>query len=187
MSITLIFGSMYSGKTTELIRRVTRYQSIGKRVLVVNNALDDRYAGDNSIITHDEYSYNCVKCKSLSEIDDIMRLEADVDVVAIDEGQFFPDLKKYVVKFCEKYAKHVVVAGLTGDFQRNKFGCMIDLLNYANNIVHLKAFCTICSDGTLAIFTKKICTGVDQIEVGSTKKYVALCRRCYLNKGSDID
>lgn len=175
---------MYSGKTTELIRRITRYRSIHQRVLVVNHSLDDRYAGDeNSIITHDEYAFNCVKGATLKEIDDRMRILADVDVIAIDEGQFFGDLKVYVLKFCEEYKKHVIVAGLVADYKREKFGNMIDLINYTDNIVHLKAYCTTCKNGSNAIFTKRLHSGEKQIDVGSTDKYVALCRSCYLSKG----
>ena len=171
---------MYSGKTTELIRRIARFRSIKKRVLVVNSKLDDRYSGKDSIISHDEYSYNCVKTGTLSEIDGKMRLDADVDVIAIDEGQFFPDLKEYVLKFCEEYGKTVIVAGLISDYQRKKFGNMSDLFYYADDIIHLKSLCTNCSDGTLGIFTKKVCEVGDQIDVGSTDKYIALCRGCFL-------
>ena len=182
MSISLIFGSMYSGKTSELIRRITRYRSINKRVLVINSKLDDRYSGSDSIISHDEYSYNCVKATKLSDINDKMRLEADVDVIAIDEGQFFPDLKEYVLKFCEEYGKTVIVAGLISDYERKKFGNISDLFFYADDIIHLKSLCTNCSDGTLGIFTKKMCKEAlgDQIDVGSTDKYIALCRDCFL-------
>lgn len=182
MSLTLIFGSMYSGKTTELIRRIVRYQSIRKRVLVINSKMDDRYSGEESIITHDEYSFNCVKCKNLQEIDSEMRVQFDVDVIAIDEAQFFPDLKEYVLKFCEQYGKDVFVAGLTADYKRDTFGSMLNLINYADDIVHLKALCTECQDGTPGVFTKKICTSVDLIDVGSTEKYVSLCRGCFLKK-----
>jgi len=171
---------MYSGKTTELIRRITRYRSIKKRVLVVNSRLDDRYSGDDSIISHDEYVFNCVKAKTLEEIDKKMRVDADVDVIAIDEGQFFSDLQEYVLKFCEEYGKTVIVAGLISDFKRKKFGNVADLFYVATELVHLKALCTNCKDGTLGIFTKKICSSVDLIDVGSTDKYIALCRKCYL-------
>ena len=179
MSVTVIFGSMYSGKTTELIRRISRYQSIDKRVLAVNNQLDTRYSAGDSIITHDEYKFNCVKATTLKEVDEMMRITTDIDVVAIDEGQFFPDLKEYVLKFCETYEKDVIVAGLISDFKREKFGNMIDLFHYADSMVHLKALCTNCKDGTMAIFTKRVCTGTKQIDVGSTDKYVAFCRNCY--------
>ncbi len=180
MSVTLIFGSMYSGKTTELIRRITRWRSIGKRVLVINSKLDNRYSGKDSIISHDEYSYNCVKTTTLQEVDDGTRIDADVDVIAIDEGQFFGDLKKYVLKFCEEYGKMVIVAGLISDYKREKFGHMGDLFYYADEVVHLKSLCTYCKDGTLGIFTKKVCETGHQIDVGSTDKYIALCRKCYL-------
>ena len=194
MSLTVIFGSMYSGKTTELIRRINRFQSINKRVLIINNRLDDRYSGDDAIVSHDEYKFNCVKCKKLHEIDSQMRIDADVDVVAIDEGQFFPDLKKYALKFVEQYGKDVIVAGLIGDYERKKFGSIIDLFNYSDNIVHLKSLCTNCKDGTVGIFTKKICTKrivlemlSDRIDVGSKEKYIALCRKCYLDEGTGSD
>ena len=71
MSLTVIFGSMYSGKTTELIRTINRYQSINKRVLIINNRLDNRYSGDDALVSHDEYKFNCVKCSKLQEIDKI--------------------------------------------------------------------------------------------------------------------
>lgn len=186
MSITLIIGSMYSGKTSELLRRITRFQSIQKRVLVINSKLDDRYSGGNSIVSHDEYSYNCIKASTLEEVNDEMRIQADVDVIAIDEGQFFPDLKKYVLKFCEKYGKTVIVAGLISDYKREKFGDISELLHFADDIVHLKSLCTSCSDGTLGIFTKKTHKRIiiesmgDQIDCGAKEKYVALCRKCYL-------
>ena len=187
MSLTVIFGSMYSGKTTELIRRITRYQSIQKRVLVINSKLDNRYSCDDAIISHDEYKYNSMKCKNLHEIDSQLKIQVDVDVVAIDEGQFFPDLKKYVLKFTEEYGKDVIVAGLIGDFKREKFGSIIDLLNYSDNIVHLKALCTNCTNGTLGIFTKKTCNVLDRIDVGSKEKYIAVCRKCYLNEWTGGD
>ena len=184
MSLHLIFGSMYAGKTTEIIRRIKRYQSINKRVLVINSQLDDRYFNGNSIISHDGNACRCVKAKTLFDIDQKMCLITDIDVVIIDEAQFFPDLKKYVLKFCEEYKKIIVVAGLISDYERKKFGNMIDLFYYADNIMHLKSLCTKCQDGTLGIFTDKICGNNNQIDVGSTNKYVALCRKCYLKDRS---
>lgn len=181
MSLHIIFGSMYAGKTTEIIRRIKRYQSINKRVLVINNELDNRYGDGNSIISHDENALKCVKSKTLFENDNKMSLTSEFDVIVIDEAQFFPDLKKYVIKFCEEYKKIVVVAGLISDFKRNKFGNMIDLFYYADDIMHLKSFCSKCKDGQMGIFTSKIDTKTDQIDVGSTDKYIALCRKCYLN------
>jgi thymidine kinase len=117
---------------------------------------------------------------TLEEVNGSMRIDADIDVIAIDEGQFFGDLKKYVLKFCEEYGKMVIVAGLISDYQRKKFGSMTDLFYYADEIVHLKSLCTYCKDGTVGIFTKKVCETSDQIDVGSADKYIALCRKCYL-------
>ncbi len=178
MRLELIIGSMYSGKTSELIRRIKRHQSIHQRVLVINSCLDDRYSGDGAIITHDNGSYECVKVKTLSEIG--RTVIDEVDVIAIDEGQFFSDLVEYTLKYCEEYKKTVIVAGLISDFQRKRFGSILDLTHYADCITHQTALCTQCKDNTPGIFTKKICTSEQQIDVGSTGKYTALCRACYL-------
>ena len=100
---------------------------------------------------------------------------------------------RYVLKFVEQYEKDVVVAGLIGDYKREKFGQMIDLFNYSDNIIHLKSLCTNCNDGTEGIFTHKYRKRIvlemlgDKIDVGERDLYIALCRECYLNKGASSD
>ena len=87
--------------------------------------MDDRYSDKECIVSHDENAYDSVKTLTLQKID---AMASKVDVVAIDEGQFFPDLKEYVLKFCEEYGKTVLVAGLIADYKRDKFGCMTIIL-----------------------------------------------------------
>ena len=171
---------MFSGKTTELLHRISKCHSVNQRVFVVNHALDNRYSKENNIKSHDEYSFSAVTVGSLSEIDENTRLDVDTDVIAIDEAQFFPDLKEFVVKFAEVYGKRVIVSGLMSDYKREKFGDLIDLLHYTNDITYKSALCLHCSDGTKAIFTKKNELDGPQIDVGSDDKYVPLCRKCFL-------
>lgn len=177
MSIELIIGSMYSGKTTELIRRVRRFESIGKRVLVFNHALDTRYGED--VHTHYGDSTKAIKLHKLSSFDKCFdRFTRKIDVVAIDESQFFPDLVDSVLRMVHHHKLHVIVVGLNGDYTQSLFGDLYKLLPHADDIQFCRAYCNQCNDGTLASFTKRIAGGDEQVEVGS--KYVAVCRGCLL-------
>jgi thymidine kinase len=178
MSLQLIMGCMYSGKSTELMRRVNRFTAIGKRVAVINHECDTRYTLNPVTQTHDGIQRAAYKVTSLDQLD----LPWDnIDVVAIDEGQFYKDLVENVLIFVETYHLHVIVAGLSGDYQRHKFGYMLDLVPYADNLWLSTAYCNICKNGTKASFTKRITSSSTQVDVGSTDKYIAVCRKCYIN------
>ena len=179
MSLTLIIGCMFSGKTTELLRRVNRHRAVGQRVVVINHSIDNRY-NSTGIVTHDNYTVNSIKCNTLKEVDESLVLKEEYDVIAIDEGQFFKDLELYVKLFVEEYGKSVLIAGLTGDYKREKFGHILDLIPFATHIQHTKALCVQCKDGTEASFTLRICDSNKQIDVGAVDKYKAVCRVCYL-------
>ena len=100
-------------------------------------------------------------------------------VLMINEGQFFDDLKEFVLDMVENHKKTVYVCGLDSDFQRNKFGQILDLIPYSDNIVKLTSLCMNCKDGTKAIFSKRITNNESQIVIGSDN-YIPLCRKCYL-------
>lgn len=166
---------MYSGKTTELIRRVRRFESIGKRVLVFNHALDTRYGED--VHTHYGDSTKAIKLHKLSSFDKCFgRFERKVDVVAIDECQFFPDLVDSVLRMVHQHKLHVIVVGLNGDYRQRVFGDICQLLPHADDIQFCRAYCNECNNGTLASFTKRIQGGDEQVEVSS--QYIAVCRSC---------
>ena len=117
--IELIIGPMYSGKTTELSRRIKRYTHADKRAVLVKSALDKRFSEGGAVVTHDGQAYPSLVKESL--LPAFSELVSNYDVVGIDEGQFFPD----VAEFAEAAAnagKIVVVAALDGDFRRNPFG-----------------------------------------------------------------
>jgi thymidine kinase len=125
--IEVVFGPMFSGKSSELIRRVKRHQIAKKNCLVLNYVKDDRYSTGDFCSTHDKTMLKAVKIGSLGSVDD--RIDP-FDVIAIDEGQFFDDL----VEFCEKWAnkgKIVIVAALDATFQKKAFGRICDLLPLA--------------------------------------------------------
>ena len=177
MSLELIIGCMFSGKSTELIRRIRRFQSIGKKVCVINHNSDIRTT--DKVETH--YGDNLKALKYVHLMNFINVDDAcTYDVICIDEGQFFGDLYASVMILVEVYGLHVIVAGLNGDYKRESFGDMLKLVLKTDDIHFCKAYCGLCKNGTEATFTKRISDGKDQVDVGASDKYIAVCRKCYL-------
>ena len=177
--LELIIGNMFSGKSTELIRRVNREKSIQKKILVINFISDNRY-GLNSIATHDHLKYHCIKLEKLSDITDNMIQQ--FDSFFIDEGQFFKDLYNTVLNLVDVHRKHVVVSGLDGDCFRNPFGDIIKLIPISDTVDKLTAYCNKCNNGTIAPFSKKINVNVNVvIDIGGNDKYIPVCRHHYFN------
>jgi thymidine kinase len=171
MSLEVILGSMYSGKSTELMRRVHRIKSIGMRCLVINHTNDTRVQGD-FIQTHDGKKLTAVKTNNI-----LLVGVRSYDAIAIDEGQFFSNLKTAVKLMLEKN-KHVIVAGLSGDYQREKFGEILDLVPIADDVTYTRAICRLCAHpGRAASFTKRLSSEKNKISVNS--EYIAVCRSCY--------
>ncbi|RUS90083.1 hypothetical protein EGW08_002125 [Elysia chlorotica] len=170
--IQVIFGPMFSGKTTELMRRMKRYQIANYHCLVIKYAKDVRY-DVSGIATHDKQVLAALPTEHLT---DLYSEALKHDVVGIDEGQFFPD----IVSFCDKLAelgKVVIVAALDGTFQKRGFGDILNLVPIAESVVKLNAVCMSCfGDGS---FTKR--KGSEQkVEViGGTEMYLATCRGCF--------
>ena len=171
--LELIIGNMFSGKSTELIRRINREKSIKKKILVINFAGDNRYA-TNAVATHDQAKVNCLKVTKLEELN--QEFIKNYDSFFIDEGQFFKDLYDFTLKLVDVYKKHVVISGLDGDFNRNVFGDIIRLIPICDSVHKLTAYCNKCNDGTIAPFTKKISGGNTLIDIGGSSKYIPVCR-----------
>ncbi|GIX68867.1 thymidine kinase, cytosolic [Caerostris extrusa] len=170
--IQVIFGPMFSGKTTELIRRLRRYQIAKHKCLIVKYAKDVRYDADN-IATHDR---QCLSAVCATTLTDLKSVASNYSVIGIDEGQFFPD----TVSFAEEMAnsgKIVIVAALDGTFQRKAFGDILQLVPLAESVIKLTAVCMLCFDE--ASFTKRIGTETQVEVIGGTDKYMAVCRKCY--------
>uniref|UniRef100_A0A6C0F6R3 thymidine kinase n=1 Tax=viral metagenome TaxID=1070528 RepID=A0A6C0F6R3_9ZZZZ len=172
--VEIIIGPMYSGKTTELIRRCSRYQSIGKNVTVINHSFDTR-CDANEISTHSKNTYKAVKTEKLLDLD----LLPMPNIIGIDEAQFFPDLLQFV-KYCEQFKCVIIIAGLDGDFQRNNFGGIHKCIPLCDSIVKLNAMCCVCNDGTPGCFTKKVDSNDKTlIDIGGKDKFIAVCRKHY--------
>ena len=175
--LELIIGNMFSGKTTEIIRRINKEKSINKRILVINYIDDNRYTTDTpSIISHDNLNVNCIKDKKLEEIN-----VNNYDSFFIDEAQFFEDLYSFVLLLVDVKNKHVIVSGLDGDSFRNPFGDIIKLIPLCDTVDKLTAYCNKCNNGVIAPFTKKINGNTDLIDIGGIDKYIPVCRYHFFN------
>lgn len=176
--LKIITGCMYAGKTSAVINECRKWESIGLRVLVVNHSLDVRYSSGNKVVSHNKNSIDCVMIDNFAP--DFNKQVNKYDVIIVDEAQFFKDLRVNVLHWCDKLKKMVIICGLNGDYQRNKFGEILDLVPDCDDFIRLKALCTKCGDGTSAVFTWKLSQtqNIDNIEVG-TDNYTALCRNHY--------
>ena len=181
--LELILGPMFSGKTTQLIQVYKKYAYIGKKIATINYDGDTRY--DLSMLsTHDKLMIPCIQTASINELwnncDNVHYNEVkEADVILINEGQFFEDLYECVLDMVEKHNKIVYICGLDGDFKRNRFGKVLDLIPYCDKIVKLKSLCSICKNGKPAIFSHRITDESLQIVIGSDN-YTPLCRSCYI-------
>jgi len=182
LSKVIIFvGSMFSGKSTALIRECSRFEAIGMEVLYINHTLDTR-TGDY-IQTHTHNKKEAIKFSKLSDIPD--QLFNTAEIIGIDEAQFFPDLYDFVLK-CEEAGKTVVIAGLDGDSDRKPFGQILQCIPLCDSVTKLTAMDMISKDGSDAIFSLRL-KGVQQdgqVCVGASDKFVAVNRANYIKEMS---
>jgi thymidine kinase len=171
--LELILGPMFSGKTTRLIQHYKAYKFIGKKIVVINYSLDTRY-GETCLSSHDRIEIPCVFTYKLAH----KSLWIDADVILINEGQFFEDLVETVIEMVDVHKKQVHICGLDGDFRRQRFGTLLDLIPYSDKVEKLTAFCGICKDGTPAVFSHRVTNESAQVVIGSDN-YMPLCRSCY--------
>lgn len=171
--IEVICGSMFSGKTEELIRRLRRAQIARQNVAIFKPQLDRRYSTDH-IVSHDEQKIPSISVKSAWEIAEKSK---EAKVVGIDEGQFFG---AELVEICEMLAsegKRVIVAGLDQDYRGKPFEPMPQILAIAESITKTLAICVKC--GNPANRTQRITKDRDRVLVGATDIYEARCRNCF--------
>ena len=179
--LKIILGPMTSGKTTELIKEYNRHIAGGFKCCFINHSTDDRYGSGNSkTSTHNKSvvnnTFSCDKLDYLM-LDEPQRIDP-FDVFFINEGQFFSDLKFYVDYLVNRKNKKVYVCGLDGDFRREKFGTLLDIIPICDDIIKLKALCIKCKKNE-AIFTHRLTAQKEQTIVGGSESYCALCRSCY--------
>lgn len=166
---------MYSGKTSQIIAECKRWEKIAKSVLCINYAEDERYGNDNFMYSHNMEKAKCIRVINLSDIPE--NILNETDIIMINEGQFFSDLIKFCIKWCDTYNKNIVVCGLDGDFQRKPMGQINELISLCDDHKKLKALCDICLDGTSALFSWRNTNDKQQKIIGTD--YIAVCRKHY--------
>ncbi len=167
---------MFSGKTEELLRRLKRAKIAKQKVEIFKPKIDVRYS-DNEVVSHDR---NSIHSTPVDHSSNIMLLSSEVEVVGIDEAQFF-DLG--LVEVCQQLADQgvrVIVAGLDMDFKRNPFGPVPGLCAIADDVTKVHAICVMC--GCLANYSHRIVAGEKQVMLGELEEYKPLCRVCYLKE-----
>jgi len=171
--IGVICGSMFSGKTEELLRRIKRAEFANQKVLLVKPKIDNRYS-DTNVVSHQGSALASQLIDNSSEIN---ALWTDEKIVAIDEAQFFDS---GIVAVCNQLAAkgvRVIIAGLDMDYQGTPFGPIPDLLAIAEYVTKVHAICLSC--GNLAQFSHRTANETGQVLVGAVEKYQPLCRSCY--------
>ena len=189
--LELFIGPMFSGKTSKLVEIYKQCLFCSIPVVVINHSIDTRYH-NNLLSTHDKVMIPCIQTNKLKDIwqyesinesdiilpyiDDSVKL-INADVIIINEGQFFEDLLP-AVEHMLQHNKKIYVGGLDGDFERKKFGQILDLIPLCDKVTKMTSLCGICKNGTHGIFSKRISAEKEQTVVGSNN-YIPVCRSCY--------
>lgn len=171
--IEVICGSMFSGKTEELIRRLNRAKFANQKILLIKPRIDNRF-DKTKVVSHKGSSFEAICVEKASEILSIWKKER---IVAIDEAQFFDDEIISVANTLASQGVRVIFAGLDMDFKGVPFGPMPKLLSVAEYVTKVHAICVSC--GNLAQFSHRIVEEKDQVLVGAVDEYQPLCRSCY--------
>ena len=192
--LEIILGPMYAGKSTRLVEVYNQCKFCNISIAVINHTIDNRY-DEELLSTHDQIKIPCIKTERLMDLwldPKINIMEDDIsilpriqekfkicrsEVILINEGQFFPDLKEFV-DYLLKNEKKVYICGLDGDFERKKFGQILDLIPLCDKVTKLTSLCSLCKDGTPGIFSMRLTKETEQTVVGSDN-YIPVCRNCY--------
>lgn len=178
--IEVICGSMFSGKTEELIRRLNRARIARQRVEIYKPALDNRY-DPVQIVSHDE---NAIPSTPVQAASQILLLAQEADVIGIDEAQFFDEELNEVCNLLANEGIRIIVAGLDMDFRGKPFGPIPALLATAEYVTKVHAICIRC--GNLANYSHRIIEDSQLVVLGEKENYEPLCRKCFLEQQSKI-
>ncbi|XP_009587897.1 thymidine kinase-like [Nicotiana tabacum] len=178
--IHVIVGPMFAGKTTALLRRVKLESNDGRNVVMIKSSKDTRYAVD-AVVTHDGTKFPCWSLPNLSSFKQKFGIDAyeKVDVIGIDEAQFFDDLYDFCCNAADLDGKTVIVAGLDGDYLRKSFGSVLDIIPLADTVTKLTARCELCNKRAFFTFRKTSETETELI--GGADMYMPVCRQHYVN------
>jgi thymidine kinase len=173
--IEVICGSMFSGKTEELIRRLNRALIARQKVEIFKPAVDTRYEMEQ-VVSHNS---NAIRSTPVNFAEDIILLAGNCDVVGIDEVQFFDEQIVRVAGKLARSGKRVILAGLDMDFEGNPFGPMPQLMAMAEYVTKVHAICMKCGD--LAAFSFRLSLDKGKVLLGEKESYEARCRKCFFD------
>lgn len=178
--IHVIVGPMFAGKTTALLRRVKSEAANGRKVALIKSSKDNRYAVD-SVVTHDGIKYPCWALPNLQALTQRLGSHAydELDVIGIDEAQFFDDLYDFCCKAADNDGKTIVIAGLDGDYLRRSFGSVLDIIPIADTVTKLTARCEQC--GRKAFFTLRKTAETQTELIAGADVYMPVCRQHFVN------
>lgn len=191
--LEIILGPMYASKSTRLVDIYKQCKFCNIPVTVINHSIDNRY-DEELLSTHDKVKIPCIKTEKLTDVwvsnlhfnnfENMPRIKdkleiAKSDVILINEGQFFSDLYDVVIDMLSN-KKKIYICGLDGDFERKKFGSILDLIPLCDKVTKLTSLCSLCKDGTPGIFSMRLTKETEQTVVGSDN-YIPVCRKCYQN------
>lgn len=171
--IEVICGSMFSGKTEELIRRMKRAKFAKQKVEIFKPSLDTRYS-DEDVVSHDR---NAIQSTPIDSSESMMLLASDIDVVGIDEAQFFDDNLPDVCNQLANNGVRVIIAGLDMDYKGKPFGPIPALCAIADDVTKVHAICVKC--GALAYVSHRLIANEHRVLLGEQNEYEPLCRECY--------
>lgn len=187
--LEIILGPMYSSKSTMLLKIYKQCIFCNIPVIIINHSIDTRYH-ESMVSTHDKVMAPCIQTTLLNNIWNYNKFESHfdencenhinlrtADVILINEGQFFEDLY-VIVEDMLRFNKRVYVCGLDSDFERKKFGQILDLIPLCDKVNKLTSLCSQCKDGTPGIFSMRLTSEKQQTLVGSDN-YIPVCRKCY--------
>ena len=173
--VEVIAGSMFSGKSEELIRRLRRARIARQKVQVFKPVIDSRFS-DNHIVSHSEMRHESSNIRTAAEI--MSNVEPDTEVVGIDEGQFFDEELVNVANELARRGVRVIIAGLDQDYTGKPFEPMPQLLAIAEYITKTHAICMKC--GQPANYSQRTFESEERVAVGASDKYEARCRACFV-------
>ncbi|KFK27631.1 hypothetical protein AALP_AA8G408300 [Arabis alpina] len=179
--IHVVVGPMFSGKTTTLLRRILAERELGKTIAVIKSDKDTRYCIE-SIVSHDGEKFPCWALPDLSCFKSRFGIDAyenQLDVIGIDEAQFFGDLYEFCREAADKEGKTVIVAGLDGDYLRRRFGSVLDVIPIADTVTKLSSRCEVC--GKRALFTLRKTEERETEVIGGAEVYMPVCRNHYVS------
>ena len=171
--IEVICGSMFSGKTEELIRRIRRAKIAKQSVIICKPSIENRYDKDK-VVSHNMIAINCI---AVEDTNDIIELCQDKDVVGIDEAQFFNNSLVDVCNLLANQGVRVIIAALDMDYEGNPFEPIPQLMSIAEDVTKVRSICIKCGD--LSNYSYRTIDKDDQILLGEKSKYEARCRNCF--------